>query len=179
MIETGTMTRKHMNKITTTKPKDMTSKHVKNTQTGVWPKASFKIRWYHIVSLVVVAAILVVALAVLFSRVDPSLISSKYTIKYYIGCTTSFTGQVNHTNASYRYAGASDGMMFGKKGITDNPDEAYLKIIKISDGSAKVEQRSYPDFEWAEQDIRFGKEYAVSMELAPDCMPGITYTINQ
>ena len=168
-----------MTKKTTTKPKDTTPKHVKNTQTGVEPKASFKIRWYHMVSLVVVAAILVVALAVLFSRIDPSLISSKYTIKYYIGCTTSFTGQVNHTNASYRYAGASDGMMFGKKGITDNPDEAYLKIIKISDGRAKIEQRSYPDFEWTEQEIRFGKEYVVTTELAPVCMPGITYSINQ
>lgn len=168
-----------MTKKTTTKPKDTTPKHVKNTQTGVEPKASFKIRWYHIVSLVVVAGILVVALVVLSSRVDPSLITSKYTIKYYIGCTTSFTGQVDRSDTSYRYAGASDGMMFGKKGITDDSDEAYLKIIKISDGRAKIEQRSYPDFEWTEQEIRFGKEYVVTTELTPDCMPGITYSINQ
>ena len=168
-----------MTKKTTTKPKDTTPKHVKNTQTGVEPKASFKIRWYHIVSLVVVAGILIIALLVLYSRLDPSLISSKYTIKYYIGCTTSFTGQVDHSDRSYRYAGASDGMMFGKKGITDDSDDAYLKIIKISDGRAKIEQRSYPDFEWTEQEIRFGKEYVVTTELAPDCMPGITYSINQ
>ena len=168
-----------MAKKTTTKPKDTTPKHVKNTQTGVEQKAGLELRWYHIVSTVVVLVLVAVALVRIFSHFDLSLVSSRYTVKYALGCTTSITGKVERSSTSYRYAGASNGMMFGKNGVTNNADEAYLKIIELSDGRAKIEKRNYVNNDWEEQEIRFNRECVVTTEQAPDCMPGISYSISQ
>ena len=169
-----------MAKKTTTKRKDTTSNHVKNTQTGVEPKAKFGIRWYHIVATVVVLVLVIIALVRIASRFDPSLISSKYTVRYTTGCTTSITGRPIHSDGSYRYTGASNGLMFGKYGPTSSESNAYLKILELGDKSIKIQTRSYSTNEWEEEhEIDYGEEYSVATELAPDCMPGITYIINK
>ena len=168
-----------MAKKTTTKPKDTTPKHVKNTQTGVEQKAGPELRWYHIVSTVVVLVLVAIALVRIFSHFDLSLISSRYTIKYALGCTTSIAGKVERSSTDYRYTGASNGLMFGKDGITSNADDAYLKIAELKDDSIIIEKRNLTNNEWEEHEIKYGKEYTVTTEQAPDCMPGITYSINQ
>jgi hypothetical protein len=169
-----------MPKKTTIKPKDTTPKHVKNTQTGVEPKAGFTIRWYHIAATVVALGLVVVAFVCILSRFSPTLISSKYTVKYALGCTTSITGHVERPSSSYRYTGAENGMMFGKNGPTKNEAEAYLKIIDLGEKHIKIQTRDYMTKEWTEEyDIQYGEEQVVSTELAPDCMPGISYTINK
>ena len=171
---------KQTSKKTTTNRKDTTSKHVKNTQTGVEPKASFEIRWYHIVSTVVVLILVAIAFVHILSRFDPSLISSKYTVRYATGCTTSITGRPMHSDSSYRYTGASNGTMFGKYGPTSIESSAILKIVELGEKSIKIQTRDYSTNEWEEeQEIKYGEEYAAAAELAPDCMPGITYTINK
>ena len=174
------MTKKQMAKKTTTKRKDTTSNHVKNTQTGVEPKAKFGIRWYHIVATAVVLVLVIIALVRIASRFDPSLISSKYTVRYATGCTTSITGRPMHSDGSYRYTGASNGTMFGKNGPTGIESSAYLKIVELGEDKIKIQTRDYSTKEWREeQEIEYGEEHAVATELAPDCMPGITYIINK
>ena len=174
------MTKKQMAKKTTMKRKDTTSNHVKNTQTGVEPKAKFGIQWYHIVATVVVLILVAIALVRIASRFDPSLISSKYTVRYATGCTTSITGRPMHSDSSYRYTGASNGTMFGKYGPTSIESSAILKIVELGEKSIKIQTRGYSTNEWEEeQEIEYGEEHAVAAELAPDCMPGITYTINK
>jgi hypothetical protein len=169
-----------MVKKTTTNRKDTTSKHVKNTQTGVEPKAKFSIRWYHIAATVVVLILVTIALVRIVSHFDPSLISSKYTVRYATGCTTSIAGRPIHSSGSYRYTGASNGLMFGKNGPILSESEAYLKILELGEESIKIQTRSYSTMEWEEeQEIDYGKEYSVATELAPDCMPGISYIINK
>ena len=180
MIDTEIMTRKQMAQKTTTERKDTTPKHVKNTQTGVGPKALMAIRWYHIVATVVVLGLVIIALVRIASRFDPSLISSKYTVRYATGCTTSITGKPMHSDTSYRYTGASNGTMFGKNGPTSVESSAYLKIVELGENSIKIQTRNYSTNEWEEErEVDYGEEHSVATELAPDCMPGITYTINK
>ena len=173
------MSMKHMAKKTTKNSKDTTSKHVKNTQTGVEPKAAFTIRWYHIAATVGVIVLVVVALVVVVHKLDPSIITSRYTLKYAVGCTTSFSGHVEDLNRHYRYAGVSNGSMVGKNGPTTNASEAYLKIIELGNDRVKIEERDYETSEWEEQTVEYGDEEVVITQTAPDCMPGITYTINK
>ena len=168
-----------MAKKTTTKPKDTTPKHVKNTQTGVEQNDGPVLRWYHIAATVVVLALVAIALVRVFSRFDLSLISSKYNFKYALGCTTSITGKVERSETSYRYTGVENGKMFGAKGVTNNIEEAFLKIVELGENNIKIEKRDYLTNEWEEKTIHYGSEYVVPTELAPDCMPGITYTIEK
>jgi hypothetical protein len=180
MIDTEIMTRKHMTKKTTTKRKDTTSKHVKNTQTGVEQKAEPVLRWYHIAAVAVVFVLVAIAVAKILTLFDLSIISSQYTVKYSIGCTTSFSGREEDIHRNYRYAGGWDGMMIGRNGLTKNEDEAYLKVIKFSNGNVRVSTRDYVTKEWSEEKaLVYGTENVVYLESAPDCMPGITYSINR
>lgn len=178
MIDIGIMTRKYMAKKTTTKRKDTTPKHVKNTQTEVEPNAGPVLRWYHIAATVVVFILVVIAVVKILTQFDLSLISSKYTLKYAYGCTTSITGQVDEGSRHYRYAGASNGMMLGKNGLTSNEDEAWIKIVELGNGNVHTEIRNYQTNEWEENKVVYGTEQVVTVEQAPDCMPGITYIIN-
>ena len=178
MIDTEIMTRKQMAQKTTTERKDTTPKHVKNTQTGVEPKTCFRIRWYHIAATVGVLVLVIFAILRVSGFLDPSLLVSKYTMKYALGCTTSITGRVERSAASYRYIGVAEGMMFGKNGKTDREEEAYLKITQLGDKKITIQVRSFADKEWSENQIDYGKEYAVATKQSPDCMPGISYTIN-
>ena len=85
-----------------------------------------------------------------------------------------------HSDSSYRYTGASNGTMFGKYGPTSIESSAILKIVELGEKSIKIQTRDYSTNEWEEeQEIKYGEEYAAAAELAPDCMPGITYTINK
>ena len=168
-----------MPKKTTTKRKDTTPKHVKNTQTEVEQNAGPVLRWYHIAATLVVFVLVAIAVAKILSRFDLSLISSQYTIKYTYGCTTSITGKVERSDSSYRYAGGKEGMMFGKNGLTNNEGDAYLKIVSLDNGNVKVSKRDYVTNEWSEGMVIYGSENTVITESAPDCMPGITYIINR
>ena len=154
--------------------------HVKKTQTEVEEKDGPILRWYHIAATVGVLILVVIALIKIFSIFDLSLVGSRYTLRYALGCTTSITGKVERSATNYRYAGANNGMMIGKKGITNKEDEAYLKIIELGTSRVKITTRNHSTSEWEEEkEINYGSEYSVPYEEAPDCMPGISYTINR
>lgn len=158
---------------------DTTPKRVKNTKTEVGQEGMPALRWYHVAATVVVIALAIVAIIRIFTHFDVSLFGSEYTMKYATGCTSTIAGPVDKDSISYRYAGIKEGDMYGADGPTKDPGEAILEVVKLGDKKITIKTRDYSSAEWSEKEIRYGVENTVYAEQAPDCMPGLTFTISK
>ena len=170
-----------MTKKIKSKTTDTTPNHVKNTKTGAKDEGGVSLRWYHIVATVVVLGLVVIAIIRIFSRFDVSLVNSPYSIRYATGCTTSIAGPIEKDTIrhDYRYAGIKEGDMLGEGGIVKNEGDAYVKIVELGANRVTIKERNVFTNEWSEKTVRYGEEYTTTYEAAPDCMPGISFTINR
>ena len=132
------------------------------------PKEEFALRWYHIVSLVIVLILMIAACAVLFRRYDPSLIGSEKMLRVSFGCTEGDEAP------SYRYFGIKDGDMFsvGEGDIyrTESLEEANLQLVSIN-GKPSIKVKE--DGEWKDERIEFGDEKTYVVDSGAECKPGM------
>ncbi|MDO4220232.1 MAG: hypothetical protein Q4D22_03330 [Candidatus Saccharibacteria bacterium] len=168
-----------MTKKIKSKTTDTTPNHVKNTKTGAKDEDGVSLRWYHIVATVVVLGLVVIAIIRIFSRFDPTLINSQYTIRYATGCTTTIAGPIEKKDIKYRYAGIKEGDMLGDGGIVKEEGDAYVKIVELGANKVKIKVRDLYTNEWSEKEIRYGQEFEAYYGAIADCMPGISFTINR
>lgn len=173
--------RKHMVAKNKSKKTDAASVHVKNTKTGRRSDdETISLRWYHILSTVVVISLAITAVMKILSHFDISLYGSKYTIKYaYLACTTNIAGEKQGSDADFRYAGIKNGSFIGENGITSDKDEAYIEIVSLDDDLVSIKTRSYGSEEWRSEKIRYGEEKTLTLSVVPDCMPGIVFIISK
>jgi hypothetical protein len=135
------------------------------------------IRWYHVLATVLVGALTIFAVITLIHRFDPSLVSSKRTLKFADGCSSSIDGK---DRRQFVYIGVNDGDLIGPGGVKVTDEEsAVLKVIELGGSNVKVAYRARLDEEWTEVTQNYGVEADYQAKaISYDCAESIYFNFS-